>query len=137
MACLGNCNGRLANRYIISQSVTFTGGNLVINLPNRAYNNGQIFCLVIAQSIPAETTINAPVVFTIGTGTVQFPFNTKCCIGITASQVKTRTLYPVRVNTDITTSTGTGAFIYVGNRCLPQTDVVSVEVIDEDTTAAE
>lgn len=134
MACLGNVNGKLCNKYIISQSVTFTGGNLVVNLPNRAYNNGQLFCLIIAQAIPDTTTINAPVVFTIGTGTVNFPFNTKHCITITASQLKTRTIYPVRVNTDITTSTGTGAFIYVGNRCLPQTDVVSVEVIDQDTT---
>lgn len=137
MACLRNCNSRLCNKYVISQSVEFTGGNLVINLPNRAYNNNQVFCVIVAQAIPDTTTINAPVVFTIGTGTVQFPFLTKCCVQITASQISTRTIYPVRVNTDITNTTGTGAFVYVGNRCLPRTDVVSIEVIDQETAGAE
>ena len=130
------CN-KLPCNYVISQSIEFTGGNLVVNLPNRAFLNGQLICIIYAQAIPATTTINAPVVFTIGTGTVQFPFLTKHCVQITASQVNTRTIYPVRINTDITNTTATGAFVYVGRRCLPKTDVVSIDVIDQETAAAE
>lgn len=131
-----SCN-RLPCKYVISQSVTFTGGNLVINLPNRAFINGQCALIIVAQAIPDTTTINAPVVFTIGTGTVQFPFLTRNCVQITASQVSTRTIYPVRINTDITNTTATGAFVYVGRKCLPKTDVVSIQVIDQETAAAE
>lgn len=132
MSC--NC-GRVPCNYVISQATEFTGGNLVVNLPNRAFINGQLACIIFAQAIPDTTTINAPVVFTIGTGTVQYPFLTRHCVQITASQVSTRTIYPVRVNTDITNTTATGAFVYVGRRCLPRTDVVSTEVIDQETAA--
>lgn len=134
MSCTRNC--KLCDKFVISSSVTFAGGNLVINLPNRSYRNKCKYCIVIAQAIPSTTTINAPVVFTIGTGTTQFPFQTRCCVGITASQISTRRIYPVRVNTDVTTSTGSGAFVYIGRNCLPKTDVVETEAIDEETTPA-
>ncbi len=131
MACAKNC--KLCDRFVMTQSVTFTGGNLILNLPERAYNNRCKYCIVIAQALPDTTTINAPVVFTIGTGTTQYPFNTRCCVGITACQIHTRRIYPAIVNTDITTSTGTGAFIYVGNKRLPETDVISAGALEEAT----
>ena len=65
MACKPVC--KLCDKLVISQSVTFAGGNLVVNLPAGSYNNGCKYCIVVAQAIPAETTINAPVVATIGT----------------------------------------------------------------------
>lgn len=67
MACKPVC--KLCDRLVISQAVTFTGGNLVINLPAGSYNNREKYCIVVAQAIPAAATINAPVVITIGTGT--------------------------------------------------------------------
>ena len=66
MSCKPVC--KLCPNLILSQAVTFTGGNLVINLPAGSYNNGQKYCIVVAQAIPAATTINAPVVVTIGAG---------------------------------------------------------------------
>jgi hypothetical protein len=45
---------------VISQAITFTGGNLVINLPAGAYGNGCKYCIAVAQTIPTATTINAP-----------------------------------------------------------------------------
>ena len=57
MACKPVC--KLCNHLIISQAVTFAGGNLIINLPAGAYNNGEKYCIVVAQAIPATTTINA------------------------------------------------------------------------------
>ena len=110
-----NCNKscRLCDRLVISQSVTFTGGVLIINIPAGSYADNCKYCIVVAQSIPATATINAPVVITIGTGTVQYPL-TKCdCTQATACMIRTRTRYPVRVNT---TATG-GTFKLLGRTC--------------------
>ena len=71
MSCKNVC--KLCDRLIISQAITFTGGNLVVNLPAGSYNNNEKYCIVLAQAIPETTTINAPVVITIGTGTQQYP----------------------------------------------------------------
>lgn len=67
MSCKNVC--KLCDRLVISQAVTFTGGTLIINPPAGSYSNCEKYCIVVAQSIPATTTINAPVVITIGTGT--------------------------------------------------------------------
>lgn len=109
--CTANC--RLCNRLIISESVTFDGTSLVVNLPAGGYTDGCRYCVVIAQTIPAATTINAPVVFTIGTGTVQYPVTRCDCTPATACNIHTRTKYPVRVET---TATG-GVFRLLGRSC--------------------
>ena len=75
MSCKNVC--KLCNRLVISQAVAFTGGNLVITLPAGSYNNGEKYCIVIAQSIPETTTINAPVVIQIGTGTTLYPLQNR------------------------------------------------------------
>ena len=111
MACKPTC--QLCRRLVISQSVTFTGGNLVINIPEGSYNNGQKYCIVVAQAIPATATINAPVVITIGTGTETYPLNNRCCAQVTACAIRTRTRYSTVVST---TTTG-GTFKLLGNTC--------------------
>lgn len=111
MACKNVC--RLCDKFVMSQSVTFTGGNLVINLPAGAYNNGCKYCIVVAQAIPAATTINAPVVITIGTGTQLYPLTNRCCAQVTACGIRTRTRYSVVVSTS---ATG-GIFRLLGNTC--------------------
>ena len=76
---------------------------------------------IIESEIPTDTTINAQVVFTInGDATVGYPFLNKDCTPVLASQVRTRRLYPVRVNTGIST----GAFKYIGDCPLPRTGTV-------------
>lgn len=104
---------RLCRRLVISQTVTFTDGTLVINLPAGAYNNGEKYCIIVAQAIPAETTIVAPVVFTIGDGTEQYPLVNRCCAQVTACGIRTRTRYATVVSTD---ATG-GTFRMLGNPC--------------------
>lgn len=104
---------RLCNRLVLSESVTFTGGNLVINIPAGSYNNGERYCIVVAQAIPAATTINAPVVVTIGDGAVLYPLNNRCCAQVTAAGIRTRTKYAVVVST---TATG-GSFRMLGTPC--------------------
>ena len=123
---MSNC--KLCSRSIISQSITFNGTSLVVNLPNDNYGNKQKYCIILAQSIPDETTINAPVVFTIGTGTVQYPFVNNDCTPILASQVRTRRVYRTKVNTGV----NDGVFKYVGDCCLPTNSTTVVDSIPVD-----
>ena len=121
MACKPNC--KLCRRLIISQAVTFTGGNLVINLPAGSYNDGERYCIVVAQAIPATATINAPVVITIGTGSQQYRLTNRCCAPVTACGIRTRTRYATRV---ATTGTG-GTFRLLGSTCpCPTNNLASI-----------
>lgn len=104
---------RLCRRLIFSQAVTFAEGTLTINIPAGAYNNGERYCLVIVQAIPAATTITAPVVITIGEGTEEYPLVNRCCAQVTACGIRTRTRYATEVATD---ATG-GSFKMLGNPC--------------------
>ncbi|MDY4007469.1 MAG: hypothetical protein SOY94_01220 [Candidatus Limiplasma sp.] len=115
---------RLCDRLIISQGVTFAGGVLTINLPAGSYQNGGKYCIVVAQAIPDNTTINAPVVVTIGTGTVQYPL-TKCnCAQVTACGIRTRTRYSTIVSTN---ATG-GSFKLLGKPCCaPNNALVAID----------
>lgn len=121
MACKNIC--RLCDKLIISTAVAFTGGNLVITIPAGSYSNNCKYCIVIAQAIPAATTINAPVVIRIGTGTQLYPL-VKCnCRPVTACGVRTRTKYSVCVETTATSA----VFKMLGNPCCqPNNDLRSV-----------
>lgn len=111
MACKPVC--KLCPNLVISQALTFTGGNLVINLPAGSYENGHKYCIVVAQAIPATTTINAPVVVSIGTGAELYPLNNRCCAQVTACGIRTRTRY----STVVSTSATGGSFKLLGNAC--------------------
>lgn len=123
-------NCRLCDRLIISQAVTFTAPNLIINLPAGAYQNCELYCIVVAQAIPEATTINAPVFITIGDGTELYPLNRCNGVQATASGIRTRTRYATRVST---TATG-GAFRLLGKICCYPTD--NLTSIDGTTPAA-
>lgn len=107
------CVGKLCDRFILSESVTFANGTLTINLPAGAYSDCCKYCMVVAQAIPAATTITAPVVITIGDGTVEYPLTNRCCAQVVASGLRTRTRYAVMVSTS---ATG-GTFKMMGNPC--------------------
>ena len=62
--------------------------------------------------------------FTIGTDTTTtYPFLNNDCTPIYASQVRTRHLYPTRVNTGVEE----GVFKYIGNCCLPSNATTTIE----------
>lgn len=103
MACKPSC--RLCDHLVISTAVTYTAPNLVITIPEGAYMNGEKYCIVVAQAIPDETTINAPVVIQIGDGTVLYAL-VKCdCSQATACSIRTRTRYSTRLRTNATGGT--------------------------------
>lgn len=129
MSCNTVC--RLCDRLILSQAVTFADGTLTINLPAGSYNNGQKYCIVVAQAIPAATTITAPVVITIGDGTEEYPLTNRCCAQVTACALRTRTRYATMV---ATSATG-GSFKLLGRAsCAP---VNNLTAIDGTAPAAE
>lgn len=97
MACKTSC--KLCPHLVISQAVTFANDTLTINIPAGAYQNGEKYCIVVAQSIPDTTTINAPVVITIGAGTTAYPLTDCNCAQATAESIHTRTRYATRVAT--------------------------------------
>lgn len=96
-------NCKMCDRIIISDSVTFAGGNLVIDIPAGNYLNGKKYCLVVAQSIPTEATIGAPVFVSIGgVTTTLYPLDKCNCQQAVACNIRTRTKYPVVVATNAT-----------------------------------
>lgn len=111
MPCKPVC--QLCDRLVISQAVTFADGTLSVNLPAGSYADGCKYCIVIAQTIPAGTTITAPVVITIGDGTEEYPLVGGDCAQVVACALRTRTRYSTRVSTS---ATG-GTFKMLGRGC--------------------
>lgn len=102
------------DRLLYSTDVTFTSPNLVVDLPAGSYANRERYCVVVTSAIPAETTINAPVFFTIGGGTELYPFVDCTGAQLTARNLSTRYRYSVCVST---TPTG-GTFKLMGRACV-------------------
>ena len=112
MSCKNVC--KLCDKLIISTAVTFTAGTgLIITIPEGSYNDGCKYCLVVAQTIPAATTITAPVFIQIGTGTELYPVNKCDCTQVTACGIRTRTKYSMVVETSPTS----GIFKLLGKPC--------------------
>lgn len=122
MPCKSVC--KLCKRLVISQSVTYADGVLTINLPAGSYNNSEKYCIIVAQTIPDTAIIGAPVVFTIGTGTVTYPLVNRCCAQVTAAGLRTRTKYATVVSTS---ATG-GTFKMLGNpACTPDNRLTAID----------
>lgn len=129
MACKNVC--RLCDKLIISDSVTFTDGNLIVNIPAGSYKNGDKYCIIVAQTIPATATITAPVFITIGEGTTQYPLTNRYCAQVVACSIRTRTKYSAVVSTSATS----GSFKLLGNpACSPN---YNLSAIDGTAPAAE
>ena len=122
---------RLCDKLVISQSVTFANGTLIINIPQQAYNNCEKYCIVVAQNIPETTTIAAPVVITIGTDTTTYPLLNCNCTQVTACSINRRTRYSVKVNTGIQN----GAFQLLGklpcSRCADNANSLPIAATTE------
>lgn len=92
---------RLCDKLVISNSVTFSGGNLVINVPTGNYGNRQKYCIVVAQNIPSTATVTAPVVITIGSQATTYPLVNQDCTPVYACSINRRTRYSTCVHTSI------------------------------------
>ena len=123
MSCNNVC--KLCDRLVISTAVTFTAGTgLVITIPEGSYSDNCKYCIVVAQTIPDTTTINAPVFIQIGTGTELYPLNRCDCTQATACAIRTRTKYSTRVQTDATS----GVFKLLGKvYCVPNNSLTAID----------
>lgn len=114
MACKNIC--RLCNRLILSTAVdygTTSTATLTITIPAGSYLNGDKYCIVVAQAIPAATTVDAPVQIRIGTGTTYYTLQRNDGAPITARAIRTRTKY----STIVVTNATTGVFRLLGKIC--------------------
>ena len=85
---------RIDPRSVTPSEVTFAADTLTINLPQRSYNSGCPYFLRLSNPIPAETTIGADVVITVGTGTVTYPLLDCSGVHVTAEPLRTGNTYP-------------------------------------------
>ena len=111
MSCKNIC--KLCDKLILSTSVTYNAPNLQISIPEGSYYNNEKYCIVIAQNIPAETPVDAPVTISIVNGTQVYPLTTFDCRPVTARAIRTRTKYSTVVKTDATS----GIFRMLGKLC--------------------
>lgn len=88
---------RIDPRSVTPEAVTFADDTLTINLPQRSYNSGCPYFLRLIENIPAETTIGALVVITIGTGAVEYPLLDCQGVQVTAERLRSGYSYPVAV----------------------------------------
>lgn len=122
MSCNTSC--KLCPRLIISTGVSIVSDTLVVDIPAGVYPNNGRFCLVIAQNIPAATTINTPVAISIGGETTTLYPMVRCnCSQVTACALRTRTRYPLCVATNATSA----VFKVLGNlSCAPSNRLSAV-----------
>lgn len=88
---------RIDPRSVTPVAVTFANDTLTINLPQRTYNSGCPYFLRLVVEIPATATIGAPVVVTIGDGTVEYPLLDCNGVQVTVERLRTGYSYPIAV----------------------------------------
>lgn len=121
MSCKPVC--KLCPRLVFSTAINFDGTDVIVALPAGEYRAGEKYCIVLAQSLPASATINAPVVFSIGTGTERYPLTNRCCAPVTVCGIRPRTRY----STVVSTSATGGTFRLLGNACpCPTNNLTSI-----------
>jgi hypothetical protein len=128
--CKTSC--RLCPNLVISTAVAFDAATNTLNItiPERAYDNFDKVCIVIAQTIPATTTVGALVNIVIGAST--FPLLKCNCVQATACEIRTRTRYSTQVVTD----TVSGAFRLLGRVSCATPDVLDTLPITAATEGA-
>lgn len=116
----------VCRRLVVSNSITFDAGNVVINIPEAVYAAGCKYCIMLNQPIPITATVGAPVFVTIGTGTTQYPLNKCDCTQATVCSMRTREIYPVCVKT---TPTGGSFKLLRKVCCAPDNNLASLPVV--------
>lgn len=104
---------RIDPRSITAETLTFADGTLTINVPQRTFNSGCPYFLRIVDDIPAETTIGADVVITIGDGTVEYPLVGFRGAQLTAEYLRSGYSYPIA----LVNSGANGAFRMLAPVC--------------------
>ena len=85
---------------VISTAVAFDAATNTLNItiPNGGFRNCEKVCLLVAQEIPAATTLTALVNILIEDST--FPLVKCCCSQATACDIREGVIYPTQVITN-------------------------------------
>lgn len=109
MSCKPVC--KLCPHFVAARTVTYASGVLTINIPAGTYNDGEKYCLVVADRIPINAIIGAPVVVTIGSSTVSYPLLRCNGAQVVAGNLRSRYRYSTVFSTNVA---GGGAFRLLG-----------------------
>ena len=111
MACKPVC--KICPHFIAARTVTYASGVLTINILAGTYNNNEKYCLVVADRIPTDSIIGAPVpvVVTIGSSTVTYPLLKCNGAQVVAGNLRSRYRYSTVFSTNVA---GAGAFRLLG-----------------------
>jgi hypothetical protein len=115
-------NCEICPRIVITNSVTFSGGILNINIPAGTYYDDATYCILVAQTVPTSATIGSSVFVTVGSGTQQYQLVDCEGAPVTACKIGKRHVYPVRVETTPTTA----VFKMTRNCCCVNRDLSGV-----------
>lgn len=109
MSCKPVC--KLCPHFIAARTVTYASGILTINIPAGTYNNREKYCLVVADNIPTDAIIGAPVVVTIGGSATMYPLLKCNGAQVVAGNLRSRYRYSTVFSTNVA---GGGAFRLLG-----------------------
>lgn len=89
--------GHLCDKLIISQNINFANGTLAIILPDDVdIVDKNKYCIVLAQALPADTTINADVIVRIAGSPKPYPLVNKDFTPVSVRQIFEKTRYSTR-----------------------------------------
>lgn len=131
MYCNNVC--RLCNNLVISTAIAYDSNTNTLNItiPNNSYRCNDKVCIVVAQSIPETTTINAQVYIFVGQSS--FPLVNKNCTPVVACQIRSRTKY----STCVKTTSTSGSFRLLCNLCNSyQNNLIALPVVEATPTPA-
>ena len=109
MSCKPVC--KICPHYVVARTVTYASGVLTINIPVGTYNNNEKYCLVVADRIPTDAIIGAPVVVTIGSSAATYPLLKCNGAQVVAGNLRSRYRYSTVFSTNVA---GAGAFRLLG-----------------------
>ena len=89
---------------LVFATPSFADGTLTLNIPERSFQNCQLACIVVIGPLPAGTTLEAPVVLTIGSDTTQYPLVTRRGTPVTASMLSIRGNCKLKARVNTTTT---------------------------------
>lgn len=126
MACKPVC--KICPHFIAARTVTYASGVLTVNIPAGTYNNGEKYCLVVADRIPEDAIIGAPVVVTIGSSTVNYPLLRCNGAQVVTGNLRSRYKYSTVFSTNVA---GGGAFRLLGKVFCCETNTPSGVTVTE------
>ncbi len=90
---------RRCGRFLKTVQVVVDGGEVVLLVPERVFDNFETLCLCIAQSIPVSSTNETVWIQSGLTSTARYQLRTTTRNPVYSYQLKSRTLYKIIANT--------------------------------------